>query len=71
LCLFFHMTISTFTCISPSFVAVIASTVTLPSPLGSSYRVRASTDFVSCDFMNFTQSVLHYFTRVSSSIVKF
>lgn len=38
---------------------------------GSSYRVRASTGFVSCDFMNFTQSLLNYFTRVSSSIVKF
>jgi hypothetical protein len=32
--LFFHMTISTFIFISPSFVAVIASTITLPSPLG-------------------------------------
>jgi hypothetical protein len=64
------MAISTFICISPSFVAVIASTVTLPSPLGSSYRVRASTDFVSCDFMNFTVSA-PLFSRVSSSIVKF
>jgi hypothetical protein len=64
------MTISTFIYISPSFVAVIASTGTLPSPLGSSYRAGASTGFVSCDFLNFTQSMLHYFTRVSSSIVK-